>query len=176
MSLQIFILGILCEGNHHPYDIKKMFKKNNIEDVHKINDGTLYYNFDVLLKKGYIEKREVIREDNRPEKTTYGITPKGREFLEQEIYASFRNFTGVESLYSSTLFLQHADKNKLIFLIEEVIDKMRNRSEQQNQDWEAFKDKTPPSVHLIQDYVHNRMKLESEWLVKLLDFVKNDSR
>ncbi|GKS11651.1 hypothetical protein YDYSY3_26510 [Paenibacillus chitinolyticus] len=175
MSLQIFILGILCEGNHHPYDIKKMFKKNNMEDVHKISDGTLYYNFDVLLKKGCIEKREVIRDDNRPEKTTYGITPKGREFLEQEIYASFRNFTGVESLYSPTLFLKHADKNKLVFLIEEVMDKLRYRTEQQSQEWDAFKDKTPPSVHLIQEYVQSRMKLESEWLEKLLAFVKNGS-
>ena len=63
MSLQIFILGLLSEGEHHPYDIKKQVFKP-LENTITINDGTLYYNFEVLLKKGYIRKIKVVQSEN----------------------------------------------------------------------------------------------------------------
>lgn len=171
MSLQIFILGVLSSGHHHPYDIKKMFKQNVLDESSKINDGTLYYNFEVMLKKGYIEKIEVIRDDNRPEKTTYGITPLGKEYLEQEIYASFKNFTRVDALYSSVLFLKHADPKKLMFLIEEAKEKVQNKIKADTAFWEAVRDETPPAVHLIHDHSLSLLKIDLEWLNKLEQLV-----
>ncbi|WP_068776678.1 PadR family transcriptional regulator [Paenibacillus sp. FJAT-26967] len=174
MSLQVFILGVLCAGNHHPYDIKKMFKRKNIDEIQKINDGTLYYNFDVLLKKGYIEKIEVTRDENRPQKTTYGITDAGRQALEQEIYTKFKNFTDVESLYSAALFIKHADPNKLAFLIEEGIEKLQGKIQHHHEIWLTIRDESPPIIHLIQDHTLSRIKLELDWLEKLLVHVKNE--
>lgn len=66
-----------------------------MEDTVKINDGTLYYNFEVLLKKGLIRKVEVVQTDNRPEKTTYSITEDGVKMLEEGIYDSFRKMTDI---------------------------------------------------------------------------------
>ncbi len=167
MSLQIFILGVLRSGHHHPYDIKKMFKQNVLDENSKINDGTLYYNFEVMLKKGYIEKIEVIRDDNRPEKTTYGITPLGKEHLQQEIYASFKNFTRVDSLYSAVLFLKYADPKKLVFLIQEAREKLENKIKNDVSFWETVQDKTPPPVHLIHDHSINQLQIDLKWLQKL---------
>ncbi|MWV46383.1 PadR family transcriptional regulator [Paenibacillus sp. HJL G12] len=167
MSLQIFILGVLSTGHHHPYDIKKMFKQNVVDENSKINDGSLYYNFEVLLKKGYIEKIEVIRDDNRPEKTTYGITTFGKEHLEQEIYASFKNFTRVEALYSTTLFLKYADPNKLLFLIEEAQQKLENKIQSGIVFWDKVRDETPPAVHLIHDHTQSQLHMDLAWMKKL---------
>lgn len=174
MSLRVFILGNLCEGNHHPYDIKKMLKSDNLEDVQKINDGRLYYNFEVLLKQGYIEKIEVTREENRPEKTTYGITDAGRKVLEEEIYAAFKNFKDVKSLYSSTVFLKHADPVKLAFLIEEAIQKLQTAKKRIVEDWNLLKHRTPLNVHLIQEHSLSFMELEISWLKKLLAYVRGE--
>ncbi|MEC0242186.1 PadR family transcriptional regulator [Paenibacillus dokdonensis] len=171
MSLQIFILGVLSSGHHHPYDIKKMFKQNVLDDNSKINDGTLYYNFEVMLKKGYIEKIEVIRDDNRPEKTTYGITPFGKEHLQQEIYAIFKNFTRVDSLYSAVLFLKHVDPKKLEFLIEEAQEKLENKIKRDQAFWETVRDETPPAVHLIHDHASSQMKVDLQWLEKLKQLI-----
>lgn len=176
MSLRVFILGILCEGNHHPYDIKKMFKRDNMDDVYKINDGTLYYTFEVLLKKDCIEKIEVLRDENRPEKTTYGITDKGRTTLEQEIYTNFKNFKDIQSLYSSTLFLKHTDLTKLGFIIEEGIAKVRDKIQRNHDEWDTIANDTPQTVHLIQDHVLRQMELEVEWLEKLLVHVRGHER
>ncbi|WP_422658792.1 PadR family transcriptional regulator [Paenibacillus sp. EC2-1] len=174
MSLRVFILGNLCERNHHPYDVKKMLKGDNMEDVQKINDGRLYYNFEVLLKQGYIEKIEVTREENRPEKTTYGITEAGRKALEEEIYTAFKNFKDVKSLYSSTVFLKHADPVKLAFLIEEAIQKLQNAINRNVEDWKIIGLKTPLNVHLVQEHSLNYMELEVSFLKKLLAFVRGE--
>lgn len=172
MSLQIYILGVLCEGYHHPYDVKKMLKHNNADDLYKVSDGTLYYNFEALLKKGCIQKIEVSREENRPEKTTYGITPKGREVLEQDIYASFKNFKGMRAIYASTLFQKHADKQKLIYLIEDLIDNLQAKNDYYNKVWTTLQHGTPEEFHLVKEYTHNQMIIDLEWLQKLLDFVR----
>ncbi|WP_042352894.1 PadR family transcriptional regulator [Bacillus massiliigorillae] len=173
MSLQIFILGVLSAGNHHPYDIKKMFKKNNIDELSKISDGTLYYNFESLLKQGCIEKIEVIRDENRPDKTTYGITAKGREALEQKIYNSFKNYTSISSLFSSTIFLKYVDTNKVAFLLEEIINKLKEKIERYDILWDEIHPDSTPAIHLIQSYTHNQMKVDLEWLERLLLFVRS---
>ncbi|MFF2481465.1 PadR family transcriptional regulator [Paenibacillus sp. NPDC058071] len=123
MSLQVFILGMLSQGDHHPYDIKKTVQRS-LENTINITDGTLYYHFDSLLKKGLIRKVDVVQIDNRPEKTTYGITEPGLKALEEEVYASFKNFNNNASIYSSLLFLDNVNKTKLAFIIEETIERL----------------------------------------------------
>lgn len=172
MSLQIFILGVLCAGNHHPYDIKKMFKRENIDELSKISDGTLYYNFETLHKQKCIEVIEVTREENRPNRTTYGITPKGREVLQQKIYDSFKNYTDIPSLFSSTLFLKHVDQQKIAYLIEENIAQLRQKIEQYEQLWSEIQAQTTPAFTLIQAYTHQQIKMDLEWLEQLLQHVR----
>lgn len=36
-------------------------------------EGMIYYNFEVLYKKGFIEKIEMIQSENRLDKMMYGI-------------------------------------------------------------------------------------------------------
>ncbi|MCQ6562372.1 PadR family transcriptional regulator [Paenibacillus mendelii] len=175
MSLQIFILGMLCEDYHHPYDIKKMFKRIKLEEVLKISDGTLYYNFDVLLKKQYIEKIEIIRDEHRPDKTTYGITDKGREALQQEIYNSFKRFTDIKSLYAPLTFLKHADKDKISFLLEESIEKLRKKINKNHDGWNSLLQKPQETVQFIYEHALNRMELDAQWLEKLLTWIRSSS-
>ncbi|WP_040949455.1 PadR family transcriptional regulator [Gorillibacterium massiliense] len=174
MSLQIFILGMLCEGEHHPYDMKKMLLKP-LENAISINDGTLYYNFEVLHKKGYIEKKQVVQSENRPERTTYGITDKGREALENEIYSAFQNVTSVLSLYSSLMFLDKVNPHKLAFILEEVIAKRERNLEQvelANLGLPGVPENKKEAVRLVVDHAGQALKQDVEWLKKLLVYVR----
>jgi len=177
MSLHIAILGFLCEGNHHPYDIKKMLKGMNLENIPHLNDGSLYYSFENLRKKGYVEKLEVTREENRPNKTTYGITALGREALEQEIYESFKNFSSVKELYASTYFLKYANATKAAFLLEESIRKLEEKLNYSRMLWDQAQEKPTPipidkGIRLIYDHATSQMVLDIDWLRKLLDYVR----
>ena len=175
MSLQVFILGLLSEGEHHPYDIKKKVLKP-LDNTVTINDGTLYYQFDVLQKKGYIRKTEVVQSENRPEKTMYSITDEGRKALEEEIYAMFRNFTSIYSLYSSLMFLDKADPRKLAYLIEEAIGRLNKRLELiERNDPEQFDigaDKKE-AVGLIAEHARSSIQNDAAWLQKLLAYVQS---
>ncbi|WP_208414703.1 hypothetical protein [Paenibacillus castaneae] len=92
--------------------------------------------------------------------------------LEQEIYLNFKNFKDIPSIYTSTLFLKHADFNKVSFLIEEAIEKLLKKIQRHHDDWGALKDSTPPNVQLVHDHVLVHTELEVEWLRKLLAYVR----
>lgn len=174
MSLQIFILGLLSEGDHHPYDIKKMVHKSLVNTI-PINDGTLYYHFDVLLKKESIKKIKVIQSEGRPEKTTYGITDKGLKLLEEEIYSAFQNFADMKTLYSSLLFLDKVDKHKLAYLIEEAIDRLNKKIqtiEQADFELPSIPPDKKTAVKLITDHAHQSLKNDINWLEKTLAYVR----
>ncbi|MNC22508.1 Transcriptional regulator PadR-like family protein [compost metagenome] len=174
MTLQIFILGTLSEGDHHPYDIKKNIFKP-LEGSIPINDGTLYYNFEVLAKKGLIQKIKVVQTGNRPEKTTYGITEKGRLALEEEIYTVFQNFTSISSLYSSLLFLDKVDPKKLAYIIEEAIAKLNAKIQLidgTDLTHLAFPEGKRIAVNLITERAYENLKKDTDWLSKLLAHVR----
>ncbi|MFF2908288.1 PadR family transcriptional regulator [Paenibacillus sp. NPDC057934] len=173
MSLQIFILGMLSEGEHHPYDIKKNLKP--LDNTVSINDGTLYYNFEVLLKKGLIKKLKVVQTDNRPEKTTYGITDKGRLMLEEEIYDVFKNFSDIRSLYSSLLFLDKVDPHKLAYVIEEAIEKLNKKVsliEGTDPALAIIPVERREAVSLIMDHANQTYHKDIDWLHKVLTTVR----
>ncbi|WP_411344457.1 PadR family transcriptional regulator [Paenibacillus sp. WLX1005] len=121
MSLQIYILGSLWEKEIHPYEIKKRITENTSGTV-TITDGNLYYNFDALHKKGYIEKVETVPSDNYPDKSFYGITEQGREALKNMIYKSFTAPKDVRSLLAPLFFVRLVDMNRIIFLLQQAVE------------------------------------------------------
>src|SRR3954451_627434 len=109
MSLPLFILGSLANESSSPYQLKKALL--DVIPI-KISEGKFYYNFEALQKKGLIEPIETIQIVNRPNKTMYGITLGGRQFLEREIYNSFKKVSKIEDLYISIYLLQNIDPVK----------------------------------------------------------------
>ncbi|APO47645.1 hypothetical protein BS614_28805 [Paenibacillus xylanexedens] len=175
MSIQIFILGALSEGNYYPYDIKKRIGKHLDQTDAKITEGTIYYNFEVLLKKGLIDKVETIQSENRPDKTTYGITEKGRIFLEESIYKAFQKFTNVESLYAALVHLDKVDNQKLAYLIMDIIEKLDRKLEyidlHRHDEIDAQED-LKDALLLMRDHAYHSIHNDMLWLRKLLDHVQ----
>jgi len=174
MSLQIFILGILCEGHRHPYDIKKMFKQEGLAPEIRITDGTLYYHFDALTKQNYIERIMISREENRPERTLYGITELGREALVEMIYKSFRHFKDVRDLYPSILFIHHASRERVIGMLEECIEAVNNRIRRYEKVWNQVPQLSGQhpvvlNAKILQEHALSLAKTDLEWLGKVLD-------
>ncbi|WP_018132262.1 PadR family transcriptional regulator [Effusibacillus pohliae] len=91
MELRLLILGLLYEQDLHPYEVLQILKQRQVHEYIKVNYGTLYYAFDQMEKKGWIEVKQVIQEDRRPEKRIYRITPDGRKQLKKLLHQAFRN-------------------------------------------------------------------------------------
>ncbi len=105
MKIPFYLLGLLIRyGPQHGYSLKQYISEG-IADFSKIKLPTIYYNLNRLLENGYVTA-SVDREGNRPEKTIYAITEKGRnyfstllgEILREEFQTEF-NLDGVLYFY-----------------------------------------------------------------------------
>lgn len=75
----VMILALLSEGDMHPYEMARLLRLRRDDRLLKITNGTLYRSVLHLLEQGYIAEVGVDREGNRPERTTYTLTPVGSE-------------------------------------------------------------------------------------------------
>ncbi|WP_169908068.1 PadR family transcriptional regulator [Metabacillus halosaccharovorans] len=179
MSVSLFILGSLADENSHPYKLKKDLL--DALPINRMSEGKFYYNFEALQKKGYIEPVESIQIENRPNKTLYKITKIGREFLEQEIYHSFKEVSNLKDLYISIYLIKFIDPLKAVFLLEDAINQEKKRwveyresknSEKIKNRMERLDDKQKKAVHFISEHAFSQSEENIRWMEKLLSFLK----
>ncbi|MFS0557012.1 PadR family transcriptional regulator [Brevibacillus sp. 179-C9.3 HS] len=114
MSLKLLVLGLLMEGEKHPYEVQQQVKARGMDCYIKYAKGSLYYAFDQLEKNGMIEVKEVIRESNRPDKTMYGITPKGEEQFQQLLLQELQKPMQLTNpIYAALTFASYGDPQKM---------------------------------------------------------------
>ena len=92
--LGVMVLALLREGDMHPYEMARLLRARRDDRIVPISAGTLYHTVTRLHGQGLIEEVGVDREGNRPERTTYTVTPAGteavREWVRRELGGSRR--------------------------------------------------------------------------------------
>ncbi|WP_243229045.1 PadR family transcriptional regulator [Microbacterium sp. CIAB417] len=77
----VMILALLSEDDMHPYEMVRLLRQRRDDRLLKITNGTLYHSVARLLEQDLIAEVGVDREGNRPERTTYTLTPRGGEVV-----------------------------------------------------------------------------------------------
>ncbi|WP_158894853.1 PadR family transcriptional regulator [Amycolatopsis anabasis] len=77
--LALAVLGLLQEQPMHPYEMAATLRERHKDSSFKINSGSLYDTVEALVRHGWIEPRETVREGKRPERTVYAHTELGRQ-------------------------------------------------------------------------------------------------
>ena len=80
MSVAHVLLGVLSEGPAHGYDLKRVHDER-FPGARPLAFGQVYAALAKLEKDGLVEVAETLR-DGGPERTTYAITPLGRDELD----------------------------------------------------------------------------------------------
>jgi len=81
--LAMLLLALLAESPMHPYRMQQLIKERNKENVVNIAQrNSIYQTIDRLLRAGLIAVGETTRQEHRPEKTTYELTPDGQATLQ----------------------------------------------------------------------------------------------
>ncbi|UED73952.1 PadR family transcriptional regulator [Brevibacillus sp. DP1.3A] len=126
MSLKLLVLGLLMEGEKHPYEVQQQVKARGMDCYMKYAKGSLYYAFDQLEKSGMIEVKEVIRETSRPEKTMYGITVKGEEQFQQLLLEELQKPMQLTNpIYAALTFASYGNPQKMDEALEGNIQEVR---------------------------------------------------
>ncbi len=80
--LAIAVLALLRERSMHPYEMAQLLRVRHLDELIKVRAGSLYHTVGRLERDGLIEPVGTQREGNRPERTTYRVTPAGDAAVE----------------------------------------------------------------------------------------------
>jgi len=80
----LVLLGFIAERESSGYDIITTIKRRELDRWAKISTSTVYNRL-LRLEKSECIKGRVERDGNRPERTIYAITSKGRSHLRKEV-------------------------------------------------------------------------------------------
>lgn len=83
--LGLSALSLLVEEPMHPYEMYQLLMARHEDRLVKVRPGTLYHAVGRLAERGLVETTGTDREGNRPERTTYRITPAGREAFTERL-------------------------------------------------------------------------------------------
>lgn len=75
--LAVMVLALLREGDMHPYEMLRLLRARRDERLVRIQHGTFYHAVSRLERDGLVREVGVDRDGNRPERTTYTLTPAG---------------------------------------------------------------------------------------------------
>ena len=75
--LAISVLALLRERPMHPYEMHQLLLERHLDEFIKVRAGSLYHTVGRLEREGRVERTGTQREGNRPERTTYRLTPAG---------------------------------------------------------------------------------------------------
>jgi DNA-binding PadR family transcriptional regulator len=85
--LAVAILALLAEREMHPYEIHQVLLQRSTDRLVKVRPGSLYHAVDRLHRDGLVHAVGTERAGNRPERTTYEITPAGSDALAEQLAA-----------------------------------------------------------------------------------------
>ncbi|WP_019244089.1 MULTISPECIES: PadR family transcriptional regulator [Bacillus] len=177
MAIQIYILSKLIEGNNYPYELKKQLSEPiPYDEFIGLTESKLYYHFEALTKQGLIEVVEVIREEHRPDKQVFAITPKGREALPKKIYKLFENASMINEMIIGLANLQHVDRDKVVLILEKKLQSYKNRWDHIT-NYEKFikVDETKEKfLEFIRGYSSSRAQHTIDWLEVLITHIKQN--
>jgi DNA-binding PadR family transcriptional regulator len=82
--LAVAVLSMLTTEPMHAYRVQQLIKEWHKDDVVNVTQrNSVYQTIDRLLRDGLVEVLSTERAENRPERTTYAITPAGRTALRE---------------------------------------------------------------------------------------------
>lgn len=175
MTIQIYILSKLIEGNNYPYKLKRQLSDPiPFDKLAGLTESKLYYNFNSLAKQGLIEAVEIIKEEHRPDKQVFSITPKGREELPRKIYKLFESSDQINEMIVGLVSIEYVDRDKVIAILEKKLADHKERWEYLwglNEHVHVGKEKEK-LMEFINDYFPSRAKNTASWLEVLIDLIK----
>jgi len=77
-SVDLFLLGFIIERPWSAYELAKFIKENDLKEMIKISDASIFKKLIKMESSGYLEFKTV-KSGEMPEKKIYSTTKKGKE-------------------------------------------------------------------------------------------------
>lgn len=128
MSMKLIVLGLLMEGEKHPYEIGQIVKEREMDRYIKYQKGSLYYAAEQLEKKGLIEVAGTVRDSKRPDRTVYRITDQGRDEFQNLLIKQYENMDYFyDRIYAALAFSCHGEQAEILQALGKRLQDQENR-------------------------------------------------
>ncbi|WP_404802022.1 PadR family transcriptional regulator [Bacillus tianshenii] len=168
MAMNLVILGLLMEGDKHPYEMQQVMQERHMEHYIKLAKGSLYYAVEKLLKQEQIAVREVVKDQSRPDKTIYYITEKGKGTFQELLKKQFKAETNYyHPMYTALAFIHLGDSEMISRILKDRIEHTKFQLEMLERVYQFYGDGAPHGSVSIMKNAHELCKVELAWLEKL---------
>jgi len=155
---EIAVLALLREAPMHPYQMQRLLRFRHKDEILALKRGSLYHAIRRLLQADLIAIETTGRDGNRPERTTYRLTPAGLD----EFKVTIRKIVATPRRESSEFmaamsFLVHLDPKEAVRHLKERTQRLNTEIARRTAGLEAA------SVH-----VQRINLIESEYLLEML--------
>ncbi|MEV5962914.1 PadR family transcriptional regulator [Kribbella sp. NPDC051952] len=105
--LAISVLALLEEEPMHAYEMYQLLVNRHTHWLVKVRPGSLYHTVERLERQNYVRATGTERAGNRPERTTYEITPEGTAALTRRVEAGIEEYVHEYPLFPVVLSEAH---------------------------------------------------------------------
>ena len=166
------------QGDNYPYQLKKELSEPiPFDKMSDMTESKLYYHFESLTRKGYIEPIQIIKEENRPDKQIFTITQAGREALPKKTYEIFEKATKLGDVIIGLMYLQYVDIEKVLSIMGRKKQALEEKKEQISFVTEQIQ--APQDLYanmqLAYDYIMETIENELEWFDRAIMLLKSKS-
>ncbi|WP_377864576.1 PadR family transcriptional regulator [Bacillus sp. R86525] len=169
MSMKLVILGLLLEGDKHPYEVQHIMKERQMDCYIKYAKGSLYYAFEQLEKQGAISVTHIVRDTNRPDKTIFHITEEGKALFHTLLLKQFEAKNQIyKPIYSALSFAHFSDEQELVPILEKKRDDTTLYLHTMQTIYDHNKQLVPRAQLYILQSVIEHINVELRWLNTLL--------
>ena len=169
--LAISVLALLEERPMHAYEMYQLLLQRRNDRLLKVKPGSLYHTVERLAGQELVHATGTERAGNRPERTTYAITPAGKRALEERVRSGIENYVYEYPLFPVVLSEAHnlepddaagAFRQRLAALDAELAELHASIAE-------VTERQVPEQYWISADYNRAVLAAERDWLTTFLE-------
>ena len=170
-NIRLVLLGLLSRHPMHGYELKHIIE-DHMGDWTDIKIGSIYFSLSKLAEEGSIEVAEETREGNRPSKTIYRITEKGKKdyfnMLHKLWAADNKTYYSLDIGLFFMTSLPKEDIKKYLLQRMDNMERVLNYLTQHKRE-HGNSAKIPPQAGAIMDHSLYHMEAEVRWMNNVLE-------
>ena len=173
--LGIAVLALLDERGMHAYEMYQLLLQRRNDRLLKVKPGSLYHTVERLAGQELVRATGTERAGNRPERTTYEITPAGKRALEERVRTGIEDYAYEYPLFPVVLSEAHnlepadaagAFRRRLTALDAELAELDASIAE-------VTERQVPEQFWVAADYQRAVLAAERDWLATLIHRIES---
>ncbi|MFK4082657.1 PadR family transcriptional regulator [Kribbella sp. NPDC020789] len=173
--LAISVLALLEEQPMHAYEMYQLLITRKQDRMVKVRPGSLYHTVERLAGQNYVRATGTERAGNRPERTTYEITPDGSAALKERVETAIETYTYEFPLFPVVLSEAHnLDADDAVLRVRRRIAQIEGLLAELDASLEDAHGRGVPEVYWIAGgYMRHQLVAEREWLVNFTERIES---